>query len=550
MSEHILDHVLGKGRAIDRIESPDHALSVVSPRAGYSKMDSHALYWSKEGVVKRSATVTNRMHARGVKLEHETDPRADLPPEDVLDPTQPVPEPVLITYKSNRTLSPKVVAEKDTKHKIIAKANASVLQSLEAAYKPAQGDKVALSEIAHTEKAPSRHLQYVDGDGNVRSLSRTGCDTPLTAPPSTPPVDEAAIEATSPVVVEVQANKKRATKFWTKNTKAKDMDAELKKSESVPVKAVSPPVLKKSDSAGDAPSKPTTSGWRMNAPDVALAVDSSQSATVAAELKKSESAPAKTTSPPVLQKSESEGDAPAKPIAIGWRAKFGVKENVKEATAPVVEALAVSTTTESATASEATPAVPTSESAPTVDRVQNATASAATVPATEPSTAVTPPPVPEKKKMSGLFNKAKAEPMVKPIASDEATKAASTSDETKRKSAIKSVEKPKANPLDLAANLDSGSNQALNDTVTTSKGPKMTDPVTTSDDAETSSTTKLAPIEATGPSVSETKADAVSAGEVVSTAPPTNTVLSPSKKRGTFRNLFKARKSSMGATVN
>ncbi|EQC38089.1 hypothetical protein SDRG_04519 [Saprolegnia diclina VS20] len=580
MSEHILDHVLGKGRAIDRIASPSTShSSVASPRAGYSKMDSQALYWSKEGVVKRSATVTNRMHARGVKLEYATDPRAGLPPGDVLDPTQLVPEPAFIVYKSNNAIDPKVVAEKDSKHKKIAKANASVLRSLEAAYKPAQGDKVALSEIAHTNKAPSRHLQFVDGDGNVRSLSRTSCDTPMTAPPPTPPVDEADIDTTSPVV-DVQANKKRATKFWTKNAKAKDTDAELKKSESVPVKTASPPVLKKSDSAGDAPPKPTTSGWRMkfgtkekgketttpvveasasteaaavSVPDVAPPVNPTQSTTAATELKKSESVPAKTASPPALQKSESAGDTPAKPVATGWRAKFGTKDKDKETTGPVAEASSVPATVESTTGSEVTP---TSDSAPTINRVSSATATGAsspTAPVTEPSASVAPLPVVEKKKMSGLFNKAKGEPFVKPVASDLAVKTAPATDEPKRKSAIKSVEKPKVNPLGLVANVKSGSNQALNDTVVASKDVKTpaetTDPVT-NDVAKTGSINKLTPQVTTRPSVSETKTDAVSAGEVVMTETPTSTVLSPSKKRGTFRNPFKARTSSMDAPVN
>ncbi|KAG9411279.1 hypothetical protein AC1031_016919 [Aphanomyces cochlioides] len=184
MSDSIFDHLLGRGREVDMVQAVKE-----SPRSRdnirFSVMDSSVEYWDQDGMIRRSATITKRMNLRGIPVPNALDVDAylkrvneNIPDRHETSPPSP----------TKAQVDGAVAATVGAKKNHIKQVDDALLRSLQECYKPpSQTNKLALVETKHTAVTPSKLLQYVDHDGNIRQMRRAGHDTPLSEPPPPTP---------------------------------------------------------------------------------------------------------------------------------------------------------------------------------------------------------------------------------------------------------------------------------------------------------------------------------------------------------------------------
>ncbi|CAK4080895.1 unnamed protein product [Aphanomyces euteiches] len=185
MSDNIFDHLLGRGREVDMVQAVKE-----SPRSRdnirFSVMDSSVEYWDQDGMIRRSATITKRMNLRGIPVPNALDVdaylkrvNANVPDRHETSPPSP----------TKAQVDNAVAASVGAKKNHIKQVDDALLRSLQECYKtpPSQTNKLALVEAKHTAVTPSKLLQYVDCDGNIRQMRRAGHDTPLSEPPPPTP---------------------------------------------------------------------------------------------------------------------------------------------------------------------------------------------------------------------------------------------------------------------------------------------------------------------------------------------------------------------------
>ncbi|ETV95985.1 hypothetical protein H310_10642 [Aphanomyces invadans] len=179
MSDSIFDHILGRGRAIDVAEADSKKLTKpATPTIRFSTMDSNVEYWDKDGVHRRSTTISKRMNLRGVAIPNAIDPLT-LVDTGTDDPTPSSP-------RSQKDMDRIAKQQIMSKQNHIEAVDAALQRALAEAYKSPPLSKLALAAAQHTANAPSKQLQFVDEDGNVRRLKRSAHDTPRSEPPETP----------------------------------------------------------------------------------------------------------------------------------------------------------------------------------------------------------------------------------------------------------------------------------------------------------------------------------------------------------------------------
>ncbi|KAF0700167.1 Aste57867_9295 [Aphanomyces stellatus] len=193
LSDTMLDHILGRGRGADFLPDPTATAASSSKKESmrFSVMDSNAEYWATDGVIRRSDTVTRRMNLRGIPIPNAMDPALFMEAvnqglenqgEDDLDqggrPRSP----------SRQEVDRAAMDQIEAKKTRLQQLEDALVRSLEACYAPRKlpPEKIALADGQHTPLSPSRSLQYIDSDGNIRQIQRKGCETPRGLPPPTP----------------------------------------------------------------------------------------------------------------------------------------------------------------------------------------------------------------------------------------------------------------------------------------------------------------------------------------------------------------------------
>ncbi|RHZ00972.1 hypothetical protein DYB35_007958 [Aphanomyces astaci] len=164
MSDNIFDHILGRGRAIDMMDSSDDKKSTTTPShasARFSTMDSNVEYWDKDGIHRRSSTITRRMNLRGMSIPHAVDPLTFV--DTAADDDDPAGEaiPSRPPSPSRQDIDGVSKAQLASKQTHIQAVDAALQRSLAQAYKPPPLSKLALAGAQHTANAPSKLLQYV-----------------------------------------------------------------------------------------------------------------------------------------------------------------------------------------------------------------------------------------------------------------------------------------------------------------------------------------------------------------------------------------------------